>query len=161
MSAVAVHLPSEREWFDVTGPGLSPYGSVVRCSEEEAGSGCGPGGGGGGGGAGSAPASSPAAAPFVPAEEKTGRDQEESRGDDEEEEEDEEDRMERGTAAAAAPRPVHGRWFEKTTVPDALNMPPTPWQTLIFAPGTWAGAVPRICRTLSCRANMPYMPVWV
>ncbi len=54
-----------------------------------------------------------------------------------------------------------GMKFEKTTVPLALNMPPTPWQTETFAPATCAGAVPRICRTLSCRANMPYMPVWV
>jgi hypothetical protein len=29
------------------------------------------------------------------------------------------------------------------------------------APSTCAGAVPRICRTLSWSANMPYMPVWV
>jgi hypothetical protein len=27
-------------------------------------------------------------------------------------------------------------------------MPPTPWQTEILAPGIWAGAVPRIWRTL-------------
>ena len=30
-------------------------------------------------------------------------------------------------------------------------MPPTPWQTEILAPGTWAGAMPRIWRTLSCK----------
>ena len=36
-------------------------------------------------------------------------------------------------------------------------MPPTPWQTEILAPGIWAGAVPRIWRTLSCNAYMPYM----
>ncbi len=46
----------------------------------------------------------------------------------------------------------------KMIVPDAANMPPTPWQTEIFAPGTCAGAMPRICRTLSCSAYMPYMP---
>ena len=34
-------------------------------------------------------------------------------------------------------------------VPDAANMPPTPWQTEILAPGIWAGATPRIWRTLS------------
>lgn len=48
--------------------------------------------------------------------------------------------------------------FVNTMVPDAANIPPTPWATLIFAPSTWAGAMPRICRTLSCRAYMPYMP---
>ena len=37
-------------------------------------------------------------------------------------------------------------------------MPPTPWQTEIQTPGIWAGAVPRIWRTLSCSAYMPYMP---
>jgi hypothetical protein len=41
---------------------------------------------------------------------------------------------------------------------DAANMPPTPWQTEIFASLTCAGAMPRICRTLSCSAYMPYMP---
>jgi hypothetical protein len=40
-------------------------------------------------------------------------------------------------------------------VPLAANMPPTPWQTEILAPGIWAGAVPRIWRTLSCKAHMP------
>lgn len=45
-----------------------------------------------------------------------------------------------------------------TMVPLALNMPPTPWTIEISAPGTWAGAVPRICRTPSCSAYMPYMP---
>jgi hypothetical protein len=34
-------------------------------------------------------------------------------------------------------------------------MPPTPWQTEIRASGIWAGAVPRIWRTLSCSAYMP------
>src|SRR5689334_7627846 len=43
-------------------------------------------------------------------------------------------------------------------VPDAANMPPTPWQTEILAPGIWAGAMPRIWRTLSCNAYIPYMP---
>lgn len=38
------------------------------------------------------------------------------------------------------------RYFSlvKITVPDEANMPPTPWATLILAPGTWAGATPRI-----------------
>jgi hypothetical protein len=43
-------------------------------------------------------------------------------------------------------------------VPEAPNMPPAPWQTEILAPGICAGAVPRIWRTLSCKAYMPYMP---
>lgn len=34
--------------------------------------------------------------------------------------------------------------FVKMIVPEAANMPPTPWQTLILAPSTWAGAMPRI-----------------
>ena len=50
------------------------------------------------------------------------------------------------------------RWLVKMIVPEAPNMPPTPWQTEIFAFGTCAAAVPRICRTLSCSAYMPYMP---
>src|SRR5271165_5758954 len=45
--------------------------------------------------------------------------------------------------------------FDMMIVPGAANMPPTPWQTEILALGIWAGAVPRICRTLS---YMPYMP---
>jgi hypothetical protein len=36
-------------------------------------------------------------------------------------------------------------------------MPPTPRQTEILVPGIWAGAVPRIWRTLSCNAYMPYI----
>ena len=43
-------------------------------------------------------------------------------------------------------------------VPEAANMPPTPWQTEILASRTCAGAIPRIWRTLSCNAHMPYMP---
>jgi hypothetical protein len=43
-------------------------------------------------------------------------------------------------------------------VPLAANMPPTPWQTEIRAPGIWAGAMPRIWRTLSYDAHIPYMP---
>src|SRR5467141_146367 len=43
-------------------------------------------------------------------------------------------------------------------VPEAANMPPTPWQTEIRASGIWAGAVPRIWRTLSCSTYTPYMP---
>jgi hypothetical protein len=53
---------------------------------------------------------------------------------------------------------AHGASFDMMIVPDAANIPPTPWQTEIFAPGTWAGAIPRIWRTLSCKAYMPYMP---
>ena len=52
----------------------------------------------------------------------------------------------------------HDASFVMMIVPLAANMPPTPWQTEIFAPGTWAGAVPRIWRTLSCKAYMPYIP---
>jgi hypothetical protein len=36
-------------------------------------------------------------------------------------------------------------------VPEAANMPPTPSQTEIRAPGIWAGEIPRIWRTLSCK----------
>ena len=39
-------------------------------------------------------------------------------------------------------------------VPEAANMPPTPWHTEILAPGFWAGAVPRIWRTFSCRVHV-------
>jgi hypothetical protein len=37
-----------------------------------------------------------------------------------------------------------GPSFDMMIVPDAANMPPTPWQTEILAPGIWAGAMPRI-----------------
>ena len=43
-------------------------------------------------------------------------------------------------------------------VPEAANRPPTPWQTEIPALGIWAGAMPRIWRTLFCNAYMPHMP---
>ena len=52
----------------------------------------------------------------------------------------------------------HGASFVMMIVPEAANMPPTPWHTESLAPGTWAGAVPRIYLTLSCSAYMPYMP---
>src|ERR1700728_2746630 len=52
----------------------------------------------------------------------------------------------------------YGTSFPMITVPLAANIPPTPWQTEIFAPGTWAGAIPRIWRTLSWSAYIPYMP---
>ena len=45
-----------------------------------------------------------------------------------------------------------------TMQPLAANMPPTPRHTDTSAPSTCAGAVPRIWRTLSCKAYMPYMP---
>lgn len=54
--------------------------------------------------------------------------------------------------------PPYGRSFDMMIVPLAPNIPPTPCATLIFAPATCAGAVPRICRTLSCSAYMPYIP---
>ncbi len=61
------------------------------------------------------------------------------------------------------PESVRPRWvaypsFVMMIVPEAANIPPTPWQTEILAPGIWAGAMPRIWRTLSCSAYMPYMP---
>ena len=62
------------------------------------------------------------------------------------------------TGGKAGPLTPHPFSFEKMIVPDAANMPPTPWQTEILAPLTWAAAVPRIWRTLSCSAYMPYMP---
>ena len=55
-------------------------------------------------------------------------------------------------------KPAQGGSFDMMIVPEAANMPPTPWQTEILAPGIWAGAMPRIWRTLSCSAYMPYMP---
>jgi hypothetical protein len=42
---------------------------------------------------------------------------------------------------------AYADWFDMMIVPEAANMPP-PWQTEIRAPGIWAGAVPRIWRTL-------------
>ena len=39
---------------------------------------------------------------------------------------------------------AQGSSFDMMIVPLAANMPPTPWQTEILAPGIWAGAVPRI-----------------
>ena len=50
-----------------------------------------------------------------------------------------------GGRCAAAPRRFrrYGGSFDMMIVADAANMPPTPWQTEIRAPGIWAGAVPR------------------
>jgi hypothetical protein len=45
----------------------------------------------------------------------------------------------------------YGGSSDMMIVPDAANMPPTPWQTEILAPGIGAGAVPRIWRTLRKR----------
>jgi hypothetical protein len=53
---------------------------------------------------------------------------------------------------------LHGGSFDMMIVPEAANMPATPWQTEIFAPGIWAGTVLRIWRTLFRCAYMPYMP---
>jgi hypothetical protein len=50
---------------------------------------------------------------------------------------------------------AQGTSFDMMIVPDVANMPPTPWQTEIRAPGIWAGAVPRIWRTLFYKAYMP------
>ena len=58
----------------------------------------------------------------------------------------------------ASHRRRKGGSFDMMIVPEAANMPPTPWQTEILASGTCAGAMPRIWRTLSCNAYMPYMP---
>ena len=51
----------------------------------------------------------------------------------------------RGVPVNAA---VHGGSFDMMIVAEAANMPPTPWQTETLAPGIWAGAMPRIWRTL-------------
>ena len=51
--------------------------------------------------------------------------------------------------------------FVSTSVAAAANIPPTPCVTLTVTSGTWAGALPRSCRTDSWMANMPYIPVWV
>src|SRR5260370_11289505 len=42
---------------------------------------------------------------------------------------------------------AQGASFVMMMVPEAANMPPTPWQTEIRAPGIWAGAAPRIWRS--------------
>ena len=52
---------------------------------------------------------------------------------------------------------AYGGSFDMMIVPEAANMPPTPWQTEILAPGIWASAVPRIWRTLSSKGYMPYI----
>ncbi len=65
---------------------------------------------------------------------------------------------------APAARPMHRQScyhrssVVSTAVAAAENMPPTPCTRDSFAPLTCAGEMPRICRTPSCRANMPYMP---
>ena len=51
-----------------------------------------------------------------------------------------------------------GGSFDMMIVPEAANLPPTPWQTEILAPGIYVGAMPRIWRTLSWSAYIPYMP---
>ena len=61
-------------------------------------------------------------------------------------------------ARPRAPAATYGASLDQMIVPEAPNMPPTPWLIEIFAPGTWAGATPRSCRTLSWMAYMPYMP---
>jgi hypothetical protein len=63
-----------------------------------------------------------------------------------------------GRAKPRAEGTPYGRPVPKMMVPEAANIPPTPWQTEIFASAICAGAMPRICRTLSCKAYMPYMP---
>ena len=66
------------------------------------------------------------------------------------------------TARGRAQRPYPcGSSLVKTRLPAAMNMPPTPWQNETLAPSTWCGASPRIWRTDSWMAYMPYMPEWV
>lgn len=54
--------------------------------------------------------------------------------------------------------PYHWSALVSTTVAAAENMPPTPCTTESFAPAICAGEMPRICRTDSCSANIPYIP---
>jgi hypothetical protein len=42
---------------------------------------------------------------------------------------------------------AHGGSFDKMIVPEAANMPPTPWQTEILAPG--ADEANRLCREVA------------
>src|SRR5688572_5119421 len=53
---------------------------------------------------------------------------------------------------------AYGCWFVSTIAPLAANIPPTPSAIETWAPGTWAGAMPRSWRTLSCSAYIPYIP---
>jgi catechol 2,3-dioxygenase-like lactoylglutathione lyase family enzyme len=48
-----------------------------------------------------------------------------------------------------------------TSTPAVANMPPLPRITLMSGPSTCAAASPRIWRTPSWMANIPYIPVWV
>jgi hypothetical protein len=51
---------------------------------------------------------------------------------------------------------VHIASFDIMIMPEAANVPPTPWrQTETWAPGIWAGTVPHIWRMLSYNAYMP------
>jgi hypothetical protein len=36
-------------------------------------------------------------------------------------------------------RLIYSGWFDMMIVPEAANMPPTPWQTEILAPGDLGG----------------------
>jgi len=50
--------------------------------------------------------------------------------------------------------------FVMMIVPLAANMPPTPWQTEIFAPGICAGAMPRIWRTRKPLRKVAFADRW-
>ena len=45
-------------------------------------------------------------------------------------------------------RSRYGDSFDMMVVPEAANMPPTPWQTEILAPGICAGAIPHLKHAL-------------
>jgi hypothetical protein len=59
-----------------------------------------------------------------------------------------------------SPAIAQGPSFDMMIVPEAANMPPTPWQTEILASGIWAGAMPAhlahalLQRTHAVRAGM-------
>ena len=57
-------------------------------------------------------------------------------------------RMSRCKVLASGLSRAQGSSFDMMMVPEAANVPPTPWQTEIRAPGIWAGAVPPTWRTL-------------
>src|SRR6218665_2276083 len=60
---------------------------------------------------------------------------------------------------AAIASPPQSLWLDSTSVAAAVNMPPTPWTTLVRTCSTWRKASPRNWRTDSRIANLPYMPV--
>src|SRR5262249_12539351 len=52
-------------------------------------------------------------------------------------------------------------WLVMMTVPAPAKKPAGPCAMLTFTAGSCAAASPRSCRTLSCKANTPSMPVCV